>query len=147
MTRIPDKVISATAKFTEKETLEILKYYQKKHNIKVMNIRKIIAFVLEDWNVVLFGNYGINGKLFDVNILERCFLKMKVNVEFDALNNKVVIRKEELRNGQIRVKEFNSDKEYEIWDMWLRPISRAIQLLEAKKREINSLIEELECLI
>jgi hypothetical protein len=147
VSRIPDKVISATPKFSEKETLEILEYYQKKHNIKVMNMQKVIAFVLEDWSENIFGVYGLNGKLFDINILERIFLKMKVNVEFDALNNKVVVRKEELRNGQIRVKEFNSDKEYEIWDMWLRPISRAIQLLEVKKREIDGLIEELECLI
>ena len=58
MSRIPDKVIAATPKFTEKETVEILKYYRKKHNIKVISMRKVIAFVLENWDVSLFGNYG-----------------------------------------------------------------------------------------
>lgn len=72
---------------------------------------------------------------------------MKVNVEFDTKYNKVVVRKEELRNGQTRVKEYNSDKEYDTWGMYLVSISQAIQELEAKKQSIQSLIEELECLI
>lgn len=72
---------------------------------------------------------------------------MKVNVEFDTKYNKVVVRKEELRNGQTRVKEYNSDKEYDTWGMYLVSISQAIQELESKKQSIQSLIEELECLI
>jgi hypothetical protein len=72
---------------------------------------------------------------------------MNVKVEFDTKYNKVVVRKEELRNGQTRVKEYNSDKEYDTWGMYLVSISQAIQELEAKKQSIQSLIEELECLI
>lgn len=72
---------------------------------------------------------------------------MKIKLEFDTKYNKVVIRKEELRNGQTRVKEFNSSKEYDTWGMYLISISQAIQELEVEKQSISSLIEELECLI
>lgn len=72
---------------------------------------------------------------------------MKIKPEFDNNYNKVVVRKEELSNGQTRVKEYNSNKEYDTWGMYLVSISQAIQELEAKKQSIQSLIEELECLI
>ncbi|MGA1048758.1 MAG: hypothetical protein ACO3UU_12180 [Minisyncoccia bacterium] len=72
---------------------------------------------------------------------------MKIKPEFDNNYNKVVVRKEELSNGQTRVKEYNSNKEYDTWGMYLVSISQAIQELEAKKQSIQSLIEELKCLI
>jgi hypothetical protein len=70
-----------------------------------------------------------------------------MKVEFDNNYNKVVIRKEELRNGQTRVKEYNSDKEYDTWGMYLVSISQAISELKEKQKSIDVLIGELECLL
>jgi len=38
---------------------------------------------------------------------------------FDTRYNKVVSKQKELRNGQIRVKEYNSFHEYDTWGIYL----------------------------
>jgi hypothetical protein len=66
---------------------------------------------------------------------------------FDTRYNKVVSKQEELRNGQIRVKEYNSFHEYDTWGIYLITIEQAIKELKAKQQDLEVKVKELECLI
>ena len=66
---------------------------------------------------------------------------------FDTRYNKVVSKQEELRNGQTRVKEYNSFYEYDTWKIYLITIEQAIKELKAKQQKLEVKIQELECLI
>ena len=72
---------------------------------------------------------------------------MKLELLFDTRYNKIVSRQEELRNGQIRVKEYNSFNIYDTWGVYLISIEQAIEELSAKKQQLEVEIKELECLI
>jgi len=63
---------------------------------------------------------------------------------FDTRYNKVVSKQKELRNGQIRVKEYNSFHEYDTWGIYL---IQAIKELKAKQQDLEVKVKELECLI
>ena len=66
---------------------------------------------------------------------------------FDTRYDKVVSKQEELRNGQTRVKEYNSFYEYDTWEIYLITIEQAIKELKAKQQKLEVKIQELECLI
>jgi hypothetical protein len=65
---------------------------------------------------------------------------------FDHRYNIVVAKIEDLRNGQVLVKQYNGTKTYEAWKFYLWSLEDAIQKLELQKQNISKIIEELKCL-